>query len=240
MRRPAYRSWVEVSRSQLALNFRSVREAVGPGVEVMGVVKADAYGHGAIEVSRLLVDEGARWLGVSNFEEGIVLRDAGIRTRILVMADAPPGDSGLVAEYGLTPVVHSLEDLEILDHMAAGWGARVPYHLKVDTGMGRLGTRAGASEIVRVVTRCKHLELEGLMTHFASSADYTAHQTEMQVEAFDAVLATLRQAGAQPAFVHLSSTNPIAYGRRPAFGPATRCTATSRRPRETLRRASWT
>ena len=218
MKRPTYRSWVEVSRSQLVRNFRNVREAVGPGIEVMGVVKADAYGHGAIEVSRLLVGEGARWLGVSNFEEGIVLRDAGIRTRILVMADAPPGDSGLVAEYCLTPVVHSLDDLEVLDHMAGGWGARVQYHLKIDTGMGRLGTRAAAAEIVRVVTRCKHLELEGLMTHFASSADYTAHQTEMQVEAFDAVLATLRQAGAQPAFVHLSSTNPIAYGRRPAFG----------------------
>jgi alanine racemase len=218
MRRPAYRSWVEVSLSQLARNFRSVREAVGPGVEVMGVVKADAYGHGAMEVSQLLVDEGARWLGVSNFEEGIVLRGAGIRTRILVMADAPPGDGKLVAEYGLTPVVHSLEDLEVLDHMAGGWGVRVPYHLKVDTGMGRLGTRAAACEIVRAVTRCKHLEFEGLMTHFASSADYTAHQTEMQVEAFDAVLAAMRQAGVHPAFVHLSSTNPIAYGRRPAFG----------------------
>jgi alanine racemase len=184
----------------------------------MGVVKADAYGHGAIEVSRLLVGEGARWLGVSNFEEGIALREAGFRTRILVMADAPPEESRLVAEYGLTPVVHSLEDLELLDQQAGGWGARLQYHLKVDTGMGRLGARAGAAEIVRAVTRCKHLELEGLMTHFASSADYTARQTELQVEAFDAVLAALRQAGAQPAYVHLSSTNPIAYGRRPAFG----------------------
>jgi alanine racemase len=176
----------------------------------MGVVKADAYGHGAIEVSRLLVGEGARWLGVSNFEEGIALREAGFRTRILVMADAPPEESRLVAEYGLTPVVHSLEDLELLDQQAGGWGARLQYHLKVDTGMGRLGARAGAAEIVRAVTRCQHLELEGLMTHFASSADYTARQTELQVEAFDAVLAALRKAGAQPAFVHLSSTNPIA------------------------------
>ena len=218
MRRPAHRSWVEVSRSRLVQNFRNVREAVGPGVDVMGVVKADAYGHGAIEVSRLLVGEGARWLGVSNFEEGVVLRGAGIRTRILVMADAPPEDGRLVHEHALTPVVHSLEDLEMLDQMVGGWGSRVQYHLKVDTGMGRLGARASAGEIVRAVTRCKHLELEGLMTHFASSADYTARQTELQVEAFDAVLAALRQAGAQPAFVHLSSTNPIAYGRRPAFG----------------------
>ena len=138
-----------MSRSRLVRNFRNVCEAVGPGVEVMGVVKADAYGHGAIEVSQLLVGEGARWLGVSNFEEGVVLRGAGIRARILVMADAPPEDRRLVAEYGLTPVVHSLADLELLDQMAGEWGARLRYHLKVDTGMGRLGARASAADIVR-------------------------------------------------------------------------------------------
>src|SRR5512141_8109 len=87
----AHRSWVEISRARIAGNFKNVREAVGPAIEVMGVVKADAYGHGAVEVSRVLVEEGARWLGVSNFEEGIVLREAGIRTRILVMADAVAG-----------------------------------------------------------------------------------------------------------------------------------------------------
>jgi len=218
MSRPAYRSWAEISRVRIAENFQKVREAVGPAVEVLGVVKADAYGHGAVEVSRVLVEQGARWLGVSNFEEGIVLREAGIRTRILVMADAAPGLSKMVSEYALTPVIHSLEDLEALDRLAGGWGTRTPVHLKVDTGMGRLGTCATGSEIARAAKGCRHLELEGLMTHFASSANYTSPQTERQIEAFERVLADLRKAGAEPAWIHLSSTNPIAYGRRRAFG----------------------
>jgi alanine racemase len=218
MPRPPYRTWVEVSRTQIAENLRRVRAAVGPGVEVMGVVKANAYGHGAVEVSRVLADEGARWLGVSNFEEGVVLRQAGIRTRILVMADALPGESRLVAEHDLTPVVHSLEDLAELERQAALWGARVLYHLKLDTGMGRLGAQAKPEEVVRAVAACGHAELEGVMTHFASSANYTIPQTAQQIEAFESALAAFRSAGIQPAWVHLSSTNPIAYGRRPAFG----------------------
>src|SRR5690349_11099794 len=85
-----FRSWVEISRPTIAANFRCIRKAVGPDVEVMPVVKADAYRHGAVEVSRTLVNEGARWLAVSNVEEGVGLRQAGIESRILVMADFLP------------------------------------------------------------------------------------------------------------------------------------------------------
>ncbi|MBE7158010.1 MAG: alanine racemase, partial [Rhodospirillales bacterium] len=85
-----YRSWVEVSRPQIAANFGAIQKAVGSGVEIMPVVKADAYRHGAIEVSHTLEASGARWLAVSNTDEGVALRDSGIRTRILVMADCLP------------------------------------------------------------------------------------------------------------------------------------------------------
>ena len=105
------RSWAEVSRSRIAENYRKVREAVGPAVEVMGVVKADAYGHGAAEVSRVLVAEGAAWLAVSNVGEGVALRQAGIRTRILVMADCLPFEHESLVRHDLTPVVHALEEL---------------------------------------------------------------------------------------------------------------------------------
>jgi alanine racemase len=118
----------------------------------------------------------------------------------------------------LTPVVHSLEDLAELDRFAEARGTRLRYHLKLDTGMGRLGTRAGAGEILDAVRQCRHVQLEGLMTHFASAADYTSPQTDRQIEAFEAVLEALRRAGAEPSWVHMSSTNPIAYGRRPAWG----------------------
>src|ERR1700741_4857657 len=100
----AYRSWVEISLQQIAHNFNAVRGVVGPDVEVMPVVKADAYRHGAVEVSRKLVSSGARWLAVSSVEEGAILRDAGVTARILVMADFLPAERAGLLDYNLTPV----------------------------------------------------------------------------------------------------------------------------------------
>jgi alanine racemase len=202
------RSWVEVSRSRIRENFGAVRALVGTSVEVMPVVKADAYRHGAVEISRLLETEGARWLAVSSVEEGVALRGAGIATRILVMADFLPEERGALETFRLTPVVHSLDDLP---------AARVPYHLKIDTGMGRLGTRDTPERIVRAVAATP-VPLEGLMTHFASSANYESRQTEEQIQSFTKVLAALREAGLAPRYVHLSSTNPVAYRRTEAWG----------------------
>jgi alanine racemase len=168
----------------------------------MGVVKADAYRHGAIEVSRILEAEGAQWLAVSNVEEGIVLREAGIAARILVMADYLPENFHLFKEFHLTPVIHSLEDVAT---------ANVPYHLKIDSGMGRLGVRNSPGEIAKAV---QATELEGLMTHFASSANYESAQTEEQIARFESVI----KAVGAPRYVHLSSTIPVAYHRTEAWG----------------------
>jgi alanine racemase len=218
MSQSPYRSWAEVSRSRIAENYRKVRAAVGPAVEVMGVVKADAYGHGAIEVSRVLVAEGAAWLAVSNVGEGVSLRQAGVGTRILVMAECLPFEHESLIRHQLTPVVHGLEQLAELDQFAGARGVELAYHLKLDTGMGRLGTRAGAVRILEAVRQCRHTRLEGLMTHFASSADYTSSQTDRQIEAFQTIFEALREAGITPPWVHMSSTNPVAYGRSHAWG----------------------
>jgi len=196
------RSWVEISRSAIRNNFRAVRDAVGPSIEVMAVVKADAYRHGAIEVSRILEAEGAQWLAVSNVEEGIALREAGIAARILVMADYLPENRPFFKDFHLTPVIHSLEDIAT---------AEVPYHLKIDSGMGRLGVRNSAVKIAKAI---KGTPLEGLMTHFASSANYESGHTEEQIERFESILKTV---GA-PRYVHLSSTIPVAYHRTEAWG----------------------
>src|SRR5581483_6671240 len=173
------RSWVEVSRTRIRENYRAVRSLVDPDAEVMPVVKADAYRHGAIDISRVLESEGVRWLAVSNVEEGIALREAGISARVLVMADFLPEDRPALEKHNLTPVVHSLDDLAAV---------RVPYHLKIDSGMGRLGTRAEPAEIVRRVAEAPAM-LEGLMTHFASSANYESQQTEEQIARFESVVA---------------------------------------------------
>lgn len=213
----AYRSWVEISLKQIADNFRAVREVVGPNVEVMPVVKADAYRHGAVEVSRTLIGAGARWLAVSSVEEGAILRDRGIAARILVMADFLPAEREGLLDYNLTPVIHSLDDIRDWDRLAAKRGTPSPYHLKIDSGMGRLGTRASCSEILDAVRAAPHAHLEGLMTHFASAANYASSQTEEQLKVFESLCSELAQAGLHPAILHMSSTIPVAYGRRGAW-----------------------
>lgn len=213
-----YRSWVEISRGQIAANFNSIRKVVGHAVEVMPVVKADAYRHGAIEVSRTLEAEGARWLAVSNTDEGVALREAGIRARILVMADFLPFTRAAMLEYDLTPVIHSLEGVREFNELAGQREKRFSYHLKIDTGMGRLGIRSSeANAIGQAILAAKNVDLEGLMTHFASAANYQSTQTDEQVAAFDTLLTGLKNAGIFPSLVHLSSTIPVAYGRKQAW-----------------------
>lgn len=214
----ANRSWVEVSREAIAANYRALKQASGAGAEIMPVVKADAYRHGAVEVSRVLEREGVRWLAVSSVEEGAKLRDAGIAARILVMADFLPAEREGLIEYGLTPVIHATGDIHAWNEICARRGGPRPYHLKIDSGMGRLGTRAEAAEIAEAVNACPLARLEGLMTHFASSADYTSPQTGEQVERFRAVCDGLAAMGIRGEFIHLSSTIPLAYGRREAWG----------------------
>jgi alanine racemase len=178
----------------------------------MPVVKADAYRHGAVAVSQVLESEGVPWLAVSSVEEGVLLRQAGIRARVLVMADFLPGERAALRDFSLTPVIHSLEDISL---------AQGPYHLKVDSGMGRLGTRASAEEIVRAVAAAP-APPEGLMTHFASSANYTSPQTAEQLSRFESILSALKTAGIVPRYVHSSSSIPVAYSRREAWGTLVR------------------
>ncbi|HZS55742.1 MAG TPA: alanine racemase, partial [Bryobacteraceae bacterium] len=213
-----YRSWVEISRAQIAANFNAIRAVVGTRVEVMPVVKADAYRHGAVEVSRILEREGARWLAVSNTDEGIALREAGIQARILVMADCLPFTREVMLEHNLTPVIHSLQGLYEFNELAGTKATRLRYHLKIDTGMGRLGVRSSElNAIGNAILAAKNIDLEGLMTHFASAANYQSTQTDEQIAAFDTLLAGLRGEGIIPALVHLSSTIPVAYGRKQAW-----------------------
>ena len=214
---PPYRSYVLIDKSQIAANYREVRRAVGPAIEVLGVVKADAYGHGAIEVSRALIAEGARWLAVSSVDEGVTLRCAGIQARILVMAGFLPYEGPALIEYDLTPAAHSLADIAEVDRLARSSGKPLRYHLKIDSGMSRLGTRASAAEIIEAVTAARLAQLEALMTHFASAADYSSPQTDRQVEQFHALAAVLDSADIRPAIVHMASTNAIGYARREAW-----------------------
>jgi len=202
------RTWLEVSLDQIARNYRSIRQSTNEALTLMPVVKADAYRHGAVAVSQVLEREGVQWLAVSNIEEGKALREAGIRARILVMADRVQTDPTAWKEHRLTPVIHDLDEIALLE-------AGEPYHLKVDTGMGRLGSNASAREIVHAVHGSR---LEGLMTHFASSADFTSEQTQSQITRFSEIRSHLDISGIKPDWIHLASTNPLHFGVREAWG----------------------
>lgn len=217
-----YRIWVEISLDRIAANFQALRHAVGPGVLVTPVLKADAYRHGSVEVAHRLQEVGAQWVAVSNAEEGVVLRESGIRMRVLVMGDFLPYERDALVEYALTPVIHSLDRLRAYDRFAASLRRTLPCHLKLDTGMGRLGIRAPGEELVRTVLAARHLTVEGLMTHFASAADFTTSQTDDQIAAFESTAQALCQSHVEPPLRHLGSSAVVAYGLRRGFGTMVR------------------
>jgi alanine racemase len=208
----AARCYVEISRPQIAANYRAVKAAIGPSTMVIGVVKANAYGHGAVEVAHVLAAEGAEWLAVSSVDEGIALRHSGIHCRVLVMAGVMSWEHEALREFRLTPVAHSLDDLRRFDE-----GAPLDVHLKIDTGMHRMGTNRSAAEIAETVSGLRNVRVEGLLSHFASAADFTSAQTEEQIAEFRAMWEALARLGVRPVLMHFASTNAIAYPRRGAW-----------------------
>src|SRR5437773_7336578 len=134
-------TWAEIDLDALAANFHNVKNLVGPGVKVMAVVKADAYGHGAVKCAERLSQEGADWFGVALPEEAIELRGAGITHPILCLAGFWPGQAAACIQHKLVPVIYRLDMAEALDEAARAAGVIADAHFKVDTGMSRLGVR---------------------------------------------------------------------------------------------------
>jgi len=203
-------TWAEVSLTALRQNFRTVQKHVGAGVTVCAVVKADAYGHGAVECSRALEAEGAKWLGVTSLDEAIPLRDAGIHSNILLMTGFWRGEESEIIRLRLIPTVWEPWHIETLESAAATKGVQQPVHLKVDTGMGRLGVAVDQLPVVLAGLKAsKHLMLEGFSTHLASSEIMDAPSVAEQERCFDAALRMVREAGMQPTFVHMANTGAV-------------------------------
>jgi alanine racemase len=203
-------TWAEVSLSTLRQNFRTVLKHAGAGVTVCAVVKADAYGHGSVECSRALQAEGARWLGVTSLDEAIPLREADIESRILLMTGFWRGEEGEIVRLKLTPTVWEPWHIESLDSAAAAGAFRHAVHLKVDTGMGRLGV--SLDELPAVLDRlgrAPHLTLEGLSTHLASSEIMDAPSVAEQERRFAEAQRMVRTAGFDPTLVHMANTSAL-------------------------------
>ena len=192
----------------LAANFNAVRRLVGGDVRVMAVVKADAYGHGAVGCARRLAVEGADWFGVALPEEGVELRAAGIAQPVLCLEGFWEGQAGALIKHSLTPVVYRLDMAEAFDSAAREAGVVADVHVKIDTGMGRLGVRhEAAAEFARAVKKFTHLRVDGLMTHFASADDAARDPfTEEQSARFRAAQDAFRAAGHEPTFIDTANS----------------------------------
>jgi alanine racemase len=243
--------WAEVSLSTLRSNFEAIRDYVNPPSEqratprkVLCIVKGNGYGHGGPEVSKPLEKFGADWFGVASAGEGIELRNAGVRKPILVLGGFWPGEEKNFIAHNLTPAIHRCEQLALYDAAAAkARKRRVPIHLKIDTGMNRLGVAPGDMDcFASQLAKCKHLELDGTFTHLASSEVLTdtpiGHQTAQQLQRLHQGIDRLRALGVSPGIVHIANSAAIAarpetwadmvrpgallYGYHPGFDPMER------------------
>jgi alanine racemase len=196
-------TWVEVDLEAIGHNVRTL---TFEGVDVMAVVKADGYGHGDVRVAEAALEAGAAWLGVALVEEGLGLRAAGIEAPILVLSELPPGSEVAAVAAALTPTLATDEGLERLAAAARDAPAPLGVHVKVDTGMHRVGVwpPEDAVGFVDRVTRAG-LDLEGLWTHFAC-ADTDDVTTKEQLARFSAVVASVRDAGHRPRLLHAANT----------------------------------
>jgi alanine racemase len=215
-RRP---TWAEIDLNHLAANFKRVKQRVGPVARMMAVVKANAYGHGAVACARRLVNEGADWFGVALPEEGIELRLAGITQPVLCLGGFWPGQAAACIQYQLTPVVYRLDMFEALNQAALNAGVVADVHVKVDTGMGRLGIRFDElSEFVAALERFRNVRIDGVMSHLAAADDTTCEPlTRDQIQRFENAVLVFRDHGYRPTHLHLANSAGV-YGHRDAWG----------------------
>jgi alanine racemase len=204
--------WAEISLKAILHNLRVIRKQVGAQRKILAVVKSNAYGLGAVPVAKALQKTGTEWFGVTCANEGVELREAGIRKRILILTGFWPGEERRLIQNNLTPTVTRVDDLGHLERSAkaAGGKSRLRFHLKINTGMNRLGISADEVEcFARTLAGCKHIELEGTFTHFASAEDFTARQTNEQEKVFLGCLDRLRALGVSPGIVHMANSGAI-------------------------------
>jgi alanine racemase len=219
--RSPHRAWIEIDHRALAANLARLRALAGGEKQVIAVVKANAYGHGAVPVSQTLLAAGAEQLAVATVGEGLELRAAGIDAPILVLwgLGAPEMEEAVTAD--LQAIVYDSAAVDRLETAAAALGQRASVHLKVDTGLGRQGADVGqAVELGIQVARSPRLRLAGTFSHLASPGEDDAY-TDVQVLRLAQVLDAMRSAGVDPGLVHVAATGGILAGTG-AFADAVR------------------
>ncbi|MFN0244416.1 MAG: alanine racemase [Planctomycetota bacterium] len=215
----AYRVWAEIDLDALTRNLAVIRRRAGPGVRVMLVVKADAYGHGAVAIANHAVRCGVAALGVGTSAEALELRQSGVRVPLLVLGTIIDDEATDALRHGVQIALHSFDRCAMVQDLAQRLGLRARVHLNVDTGMGRLGVLpARALELLRAIRASSHLDLAGVMTHVSAPEGALAASTSEQARLFEGVL---RQARAERllrgAWIHMANSAALFTNLRPRY-----------------------
>jgi len=205
---PTYRpTRAEIDTGAIARNTRRLRDAAGPDAQLCAVVKADGYGHGSVLAARAALAGGATWLAVALVEEGVVLREAGIDAPVLVLSEPPPAAAAALVAHDLTPTVYRPEFLRALEDVAATTGHAVAVHVKLDTGMTRVGVAPDdRAHVLALLAASERIEVEGVQTHLARADEPELPTTAEQLARFADGLALVRAAGLRPRLVHVANT----------------------------------
>lgn len=212
-------TWVEINLNNLAFNFHSVKNFVGRSLRYMAVVKADAYGHNSIQCARKLEKEGIDWFGVALPEEAYELRKAGVTQSILCLGSFWFGQEELLLNNNLTPVIYQIDKAESYNNFARKHGTIASIHIKIDTGMGRIGVRFDeVKDFADKLKEFKNLKVDGLMTHFAAADNLVETDfTNLQIKRFYDSLAIFNEKGFHPEYIDLANS-PGAVAHRKSHG----------------------
>lgn len=204
---PPRTTWIEVDAGALANNARKLRRRLNSGCKLMAVVKANAYGHGAVETARTLLRAGADACAVATFSEALELRDGGITAPLLILGYTPPWQAAEAAERAITLTLFDHETALDFAETAHSSGQRLSVHLKVNTGMNRLGASPEETPaLLEAMAQMEPLAVEGIFTHFATSDDYDKQHAYRQFGIFQALLAELGARGLRPPVAHCANT----------------------------------
>ena len=207
---PLRGSWVEVSLERLRNNFYAIKNSLKPGTKILAVVKADAYGHGAVRCAKTFELTGADYFGVATVEEGVELREAGISKPILMLSQPPASSIPTLLDNEIMPSVFDSQFAVQYGEVAASRGVKAPFHFAINTGMNRIGVSWNeAAEFAKMISFHEALELEGTFTHFATADEVDTLDFEKQANRFETAINEMRAIGVNPGIVHCSNSASV-------------------------------
>lgn len=203
-------TWVEINLDSVKQNIQNIRNLIGHKVQIMGVVKGNAYGHDAIEISKVILENGATQLAVARIEEAIILRKNHIIAPILVLGISPAQQMSLYLDYHIMPTISDLREANNFNEIADKYHQKIKIHLKVETGMGRLGLNAEeVSSALKEIKNMKNLEVEGMYTHFSTADEANKKYTYHQFDIFKRIMNSIKNSYINVPFYHVANSGTL-------------------------------